>query len=284
MAIAAIAAVAAKEAVAVAIKEVATKSALEASKQLAEKIATEISKTSELQPQVLENQSAQTEAFKVGEMNDIGLDKEKEVESANDLHDKIKSELDTNEEKDAEKAESEDKENEKDKLEDHEVNNNPDKDGVEQTSIDEGLSEADKSLIKEETGWSDEIIDNIKDMDQYDIYKKANLHEEEVDGRPCLCKDIDLDYVDDKTGLTNRELMEKGYSPYDAKTGDKIELHHMGQNYDSPFAELTEKEHGDGNHGVLHNNKIESWRRDEVLDKQYKNVDKPQHWENRAIA
>ena len=28
--------------------------------------------------------------------------------------------------------------------------------------------------------------------------------------RKCLIKDIDMDYVDPKTGLTNRELMERG--------------------------------------------------------------------------
>lgn len=284
MAISAIAAVAVKEVTAVVAKEVATKTAFEASKQLAEKIAAEISKASDIQPQMLENQSAQTETFKVGEMNDVALDKEKETEAANDLHDKIKRELDVNEEKGAEKTEPEDNNSENNEQENAEVNNNPEQKGVEELSVEEGLSEADRGLIKEETGWSDEIIDNIKNMDQYEILKNANLHEKMVNGRPCLCKNIDLDYVDDKTGLTNRELMEKGLSPYDAKTGEKIVLHHLGQKYDSPFAELTEKEHGDGNHGTLHNNNIESWRRDEVLKKQYNDVDRPQHWKNRAIG
>lgn len=147
----------------------------------------------------------------------------------------------------------------------------------------EGLTEEEKKEIKEETGWSDEIIDHIENMEQYEIYKNAGLHEAEIDGRKCLIKDIDMDYVDPKTGMTNRELMEKGRSPIDSKTGEKIELHHMGQDYDSPFAELCENsEHGDGNHSVLHTKYEDSWRNNPELKNQYNNVDKPNHWKERA--
>lgn len=147
----------------------------------------------------------------------------------------------------------------------------------------EGLSDEEKKEIKEETGWSEEIINHIENMEQYEIYKKAGLHETEIDGRKCLIKDIDMDYVDPKTGMTNRELLEKGRSPIDSKTGEKIELHHMGQDYDSPFAELCENsEHGDGNHSVLHTKYEDSWRNNPELKNQYNNVDKPNHWKERA--
>ncbi len=147
----------------------------------------------------------------------------------------------------------------------------------------EGLTDEEKKEIKEETGWSDEIIDHIENMEQYEIYKNAGLHEAEIDGRKCLIKDIDMDYVDPKTGMTNRELMEKGRSPIDSKTGEKIELHHMGQDYDSPFAELCENsEHGDGNHSILHTKYEDSWRNNPELKNQYNNVDKPNHWKERA--
>ena len=160
-----------------------------------------------------------------------------------------------------------------------EVDNQKLKDNSEKSE----LSLIDKIKIKLETGWSDKIIDCIKNMDQYEIYKKADLHEVIVEGRHCLVKNIDMDYVDPKTGKTNRELMNDGKSPIDAKTGEKIELHHMGQNYDSPFVELCEnKEHGDGNHQVLHPKNGESWRNDSKLSNQYKNVDKPNHWKARA--
>ena len=146
-----------------------------------------------------------------------------------------------------------------------------------------GLTDEEKLKIKEETNWSDEIIDHIENMDQYEIYKNAGLHEEEINGRKCLVKDIDMDYVDPKTGLTNRERMENGMSPIDSKTGEKIELHHMGQDADSPFAELCENsEHGDGNHATLHPKNGESWRQDPKLKNQYSNMDKPNHWKERS--
>ena len=91
----------------------------------------------------------------------------------------------------------------------------------------EGLTEEEKQKIKEETGWSDEIIDHIDNMDQYAIYKDAGLHEETINGRKCLVKEIDMDYEDPKTGMTNRELIDAGRSPIDSKTGEKIELHHI---------------------------------------------------------
>lgn len=161
------------------------------------------------------------------------------------------------------------------------------KEAESQESIDhsekKGLTDEEKLKIKEETNWSDEIIDRIENLDQYEIYKKADLYEEEIDGRKCLVKQIDMDYFDSKTGMTNRERMEKGWSPIDSKTGEKIELHHMGQDYDSPFAELCENsEHGDGNHATLHTKAGESWRRDPELKNQYDNVDKPNHWTERS--
>lgn len=146
-----------------------------------------------------------------------------------------------------------------------------------------GLSDEEKVRIKEETGWTDQTIDHIGSWEQYEIYKNADLHEEVIDGRACLIKDIDMDYVDPKTGMTNRELMAKGWSPIDAKTGEKIELHHMGQEYDAPFAELCENsEHGDGNHSILHTKTENSWRNNSELDNHYSRVDKPNHWIERS--
>ena len=144
------------------------------------------------------------------------------------------------------------------------------------------LSDAGRAELKEETGWSDEVVDSVDTYEQAEIYKNADLHEDNINGRECLVKEIDYDYVDEKTGMTNRELMAKGRSPYDAKTGEKIELHHMGQEYDAPFAELTENsEHGDGNHSILHPKTEGSWRNDETLEAQY-NKEKREHWKTRS--
>ena len=146
-----------------------------------------------------------------------------------------------------------------------------------------GLNEDEKAKIIEETGWSAEIVNCIESMDQYEVYKNAGLHEAEVNGRKCLIKDIDMDYVDAKTGMTNRELMEKGRPPIDAKTGETIQLHHMGQDFNSPFAELcANSEHGDGKDAILHDKKVESWRQDTEKKNKYNNVQRPNHWKARA--
>lgn len=50
----------------------------------------------------------------------------------------------------------------------------------------EGLTDEEKAKIKEETGWSDEIIDNIANMKQYEVLKNAGLKEVEINGRKCL--------------------------------------------------------------------------------------------------
>lgn len=145
------------------------------------------------------------------------------------------------------------------------------------------ISCAERDRIKAETGWSDDIVDCIQSMEQYEIYKNADLHEGEVNGRKCLLKNIDMDYRDVKTGKTNQELMADGKQPVDSKTGEKIELHHMGQEYTSPFAELAENsEHGDGKHTILHVKTGESWRQDPQLKNHYNNVQRPNHWKTRA--
>ena len=142
------------------------------------------------------------------------------------------------------------------------------------------LTSEQKEQIKNETHWSGEVVDHIRSMDEYEkVYKPADLYEQKVDGRTCLVKNIDMDYVSPKTGLTNRQAMETGKSPLDAKTGEKLELHHMGQGYDAPLVELCENsEHGNGNDKILHDKNTESWRKDTQLKNQYQNVDRPNHW------
>lgn len=138
-------------------------------------------------------------------------------------------------------------------------------------------------LMQKETGWSYTVIDSIDTVEQYQVYKDANLHEAIINGRICLVKTIDFDYVDPKTGKTNRELMAMGRAPIDSKTGEKIELHHIGQKFESPFAELAENsEHGDGKDAILHNKTTDSWRRNPEKNKQYNNVERPNHWKARA--
>lgn len=129
----------------------------------------------------------------------------------------------------------------------------------------EGLTAEERAKIKEETGWSDEIINNITTMKQYEVLRNAGLKEIEINGNNCLVKEnIDLDYTDED-GISNRERMELGLAPLDSKTGKPIELHHLGQKADSPLVELTEEEHRTGeyedgkkNQSLWHDNTIET--------------------------
>lgn len=141
----------------------------------------------------------------------------------------------------------------------------------------EGLTEEEKARIKEETGWSDEIINAIASMEEYEIYKKAGLVEAEVNHKKCLVRsDIDWNQKD-AMGRTNKERAEQGLSPIN-KDGKVIELHHIGQHADSPLAELTAEEHrGKGNDTILHNKSKES-----EIDRNVFANEREIHWEARA--
>lgn len=141
----------------------------------------------------------------------------------------------------------------------------------------DGLTDEEKAKIKEETGWSDEIIDAIGSWKEYEIYKNAGLVEAEIDGKKCLIRnDIDWDQKD-AMGRTNKERAEQGLSPIN-KDGKVIELHHIGQHADSPLAELTQEEHrGKGNDSILHDKTKES-----EIDRQAFANERSDHWSARA--
>lgn len=155
-----------------------------------------------------------------------------------------------------------------------------DTDSNEDSEVD---AEAVRTEINEKSDYSAEVNDRISSVEELEVYQNANLKEETVDGRICLVRDdIDMEYVDPKTGSTNQELMEKGRAPYDAKTGERIELHHIGQESDSPLAELTaDSEHGDY-YSALHTKEGESWRNDSKKNNHYNNVERPDHWKARV--
>ncbi len=150
-------------------------------------------------------------------------------------------------------------------------------DGGEDQNRPEGLTDEQKEQIKKETGWSDEIVDAIDSMEEYEIYKNAGLVEAEIDGKKCLIRE-DIDWEQkDAMGRTNRERAEQGLSPIN-KDGKVIELHHIGQHADSPLAELTPEEHrGKGNDSILHDKTKES-----EIDRQVFAGERSAHWEARA--
>jgi hypothetical protein len=120
-----------------------------------------------------------------------------------------------------------------------------------------GLSEEERVAIKDRTGWSDTILDNIKSPEEAAIYEKAGLKESKVGGRTALIGEFDLNQPDPDKG-TNAKRIEKYNSPID-KNGEKIELHHIGQHVDSPLAELPFSRHQqDGNYTILHDTSKET--------------------------
>lgn len=148
----------------------------------------------------------------------------------------------------------------------------------------DGVDSEVRAEIEEKSEYSSEVNDHISSVDELEVYQKAGLKEETVDGRTCLVReDLDYDYVNPKSGLTNKQLMEKGRAPYDAETGERIELHHIGQDPDAPLAELTENsEHGEYT-SVLHKSEEESWRKDDPQrNTYYNNVERPNHWIERS--
>lgn len=158
-----------------------------------------------------------------------------------------------------------------------ETNDGKEDQGESEEGINKGLTDEEKAKIKEETGWSDEIIDAIGSWKEYEIYKDAGLVEAEIGGKKCLIRtDIDWEQKD-AMGRTNRERAEQGLSPIN-KDGKVIELHHIGQHPDSPLAELTQEEHrGKGNDTVLHDKTKVS-----EIDRQVFAEERGSHWAERA--
>ena len=156
-------------------------------------------------------------------------------------------------------------------------NENNESDSTNENNEGTGLTEDEKAKLKEETGWPDDIIDAIGSMEEAEIYKNANLQVAEINGKKCLIRtDVDLDQKDE-FGRTNKERMENGQPPI-TKSGETIELHHIGQHADSPLAELTKQEHrGVGNDTVLHDKQKTS-----EIDRNEFKKEREQHWEDRA--
>lgn len=138
--------------------------------------------------------------------------------------------------------------------------------------------------------YSSAILRYITSDEEAAIYLKSKLKESIVGGRPALIRtDIDwaayncrkewlkekfADY-DRWKDYNNADLIGEGYPPRD-ENGDPYELHHIGQHQDSPFAELTWKEHmGDGNAAILHP------QRESEIDRQQFDKEKSDYWQAR---
>lgn len=142
--------------------------------------------------------------------------------------------------------------------------------------------EVQKEQIFKDSPYSLSINKHISNYREFYLYYTLNLQETVVT-RPALVKEIDFDLWISGENSTNRDLMKMGKSPYayDNENGI-IELHHIGQNYDAPFAELTMEEHlMYGNNQIFHTTEQESWRKDKKLENAFKK-ERAEYWKKRV--
>lgn len=141
----------------------------------------------------------------------------------------------------------------------------------------DGLDKQQSEELKKKTGWSDSIIGEVRSEDEAQIYQDANLAIESVEGKDCLIR-TDIDYEQIIDGETNLDRMKAGKCPY-SRDGEKIELHHIGQNPNAPLAELTMTEHrGPTNDMILHDKTIE----ESEINREAFRLERENHWKARA--
>ncbi len=108
-----------------------------------------------------------------------------------------------------------------------------------------GLTMNEAATVQLESKYSLQTIRNMRNMDEYEVYKSAGLKECVVktpEGtRRILAREIDMKRVDEN-GLTNVQRMEKGLNPID-ENGISYEYHHVGQKNDGTLALLSKSEH-----------------------------------------
>lgn len=94
-------------------------------------------------------------------------------------------------------------------------------------------------------------------------------------------KDIDINRIDPKSGMTNLQLMKEGRPPF-ANDGTQINLHHLIQEEPGAMAEIPNSWHTKYSkvlHGLKGNG--ESFRNDPVLESQYDRF-RDRYWKWRA--
>ena len=114
-----------------------------------------------------------------------------------------------------------------------------------------GLTMSEAATLQKEK-LPNQIIKNLTSMDEEQIYKTAGLEAKRLStGEWSYLRKIDLTSKID--GKTNLERIAEGKAPIDPATGKYYELHHVGQNPESPLAILTKEEHMQGgNNRILH--------------------------------
>lgn len=158
-------------------------------------------------------------------------------------------------------------------------NNSESRTDQERVNTREGLTDEEKDRLKDETGWSEKIVDGIGSIEEAEIYKNVGLVEAHIGQKECLIRP-DIDWKQkDQFGRTNAERAKQGLAPLNSD-GQPLELHHIGQHNDSPLAELSMQEHrGKGNDTILHDKTKES-----EIDRPAFGNERAEHWRERAVA
>ena len=126
--------------------------------------------------------------------------------------------------------------------------------------------------IQKESKLDLSFIKNFKSVEEYNVYKEAGLQQVKVNGKWAYSQKIDWDFVGDD-GRTNAQRVHEGYAPLDP-SGKPYELHHIGQEADSPLAILTSQQHH-GNDRILHHKNIVS-----KIDRLAFKTEKKQFWKD----
>lgn len=114
-----------------------------------------------------------------------------------------------------------------------------------------GLTMDQAAIIQKESHWPLDAIRSIHSMEEYTIYKNAELIPIKLGNEWAFVREIDWNLVD-TYGRTNLIRVQNGLNPIDA-SGKPYELHHIGQKPNSPLAILTNAEHhSSGNFSILH--------------------------------
>lgn len=139
-----------------------------------------------------------------------------------------------------------------------------------------------KEQIQQHSPYSAEINNAFAGYNEFYHLVSLGL-DEAIVTRRALIRNIDLDLYVTAKQCTNRELLKKGQPPFLEDDADScLVLHHIGQNYNAPFAELTPAEHASfGSNKLLHNTKMESWRRNPEKEKAFA-VERSQYWRMRG--
>lgn len=87
-----------------------------------------------------------------------------------------------------------------------------------------------------------DVLSKCHSLDEAKVYNKADLFLKTINDSEALVRKIDTTKIVDDMGRTNLQRMFDGLSPLD-EFGKPYELHHIGQEIDSPLAILTSEEH-----------------------------------------